>query len=206
MSSIIRAFLLALLMLGIFLVSASAHADPPRDRYIVVLEDEAGTPQQVAAEVAQRVNDRVGYVYENALHGFSITMPCGAFARVNRDPHIAYIDYIQTGMRLIGYSTSGSRFWLSPEESGKIRVNQFSAGKKGVGHCQGDNFTLMITIGMLRRFAAGQWSPQEIALLHGNEQYLGDMEALADAEIVTDQCHSSFTLPVSLLHQPIAER
>jgi len=115
-------------------------------------------------------------------------------------------DYIQTGMRLIRYSTSGSRFWLSPEESGNIRVNQFSAGQKGAGHCQGDNFTLMITIGMLRHFAAGQWSPQEIALLHGNDQYLGDIEALADAEIVTDQRHSSFTLPVSLLQQPIIRR
>ncbi|MEJ2310028.1 MAG: S8 family peptidase [Gammaproteobacteria bacterium] len=82
----------ALLAPAIILISASVHAAPPQDRYIVVLKEGTGTPQQVAAEVAQRVNGRIGYVYENALHGFSITMPRGAFARISRDPRIAYIE------------------------------------------------------------------------------------------------------------------
>lgn len=129
----------------------------------------------------------------------------GSFGRQLQKALTIY-DYIHTGIRLIGSSTSRSRFWLSPEGSGEIRLNQFSPGRKSVGHCHADIFTLMITIGMLRRFAAGQWVPQEIALLHGNEQYLGDLESLVGAELVTDQCHSSFTLPVSLLQQPIMTR
>jgi len=113
-------------------------------------------------------------------------------------------EYLQTGIRLIGANTSGSRFWITREDGDQIRFNQFSPGIKSAGRCQGDIFTLVVTISMLQHFTNRQWHPKQIALLHGNEKHLGEFDALTDSEIVTGQSHTSFTLPVSLLQQPIA--
>ena len=113
-------------------------------------------------------------------------------------------EYLQTGIRLIGANTSGSRFWITCEDNDQIRFNQFSPGQESAGRCQGDIFTLVVTISMLQRFTNRQWSPKQIKLLHGNEKHLGDFDELAGAEIITGQSHTSFTLPVSLLQQPIA--
>lgn len=88
----IRSALLTVSAVGIITVSAWAQAGPPQDRFIVVLKDGAGIPDHVAADVALRTNGAVGYIYENALRGFSITMPRAAFAGVARDPRIAYIE------------------------------------------------------------------------------------------------------------------
>ena len=111
-------------------------------------------------------------------------------------------EYLQTGIRLIGSITSGCRFWLE-YEGNQVRFNQFSPGKKGAGHSQGDIFTLMVTINTLRRITDGQWSPDEISLLHGNEKLIGDPGALTDARIITGSPFTSFTLPASLLQQPL---
>ncbi|HUG98602.1 MAG TPA: S8 family serine peptidase [Gammaproteobacteria bacterium] len=88
----IRSALLAVFAVGLITVSALAQAGPPQDRFIVVLKGGAGIPEDVAADVALRTNGTVGYVYENALQGFSITMPRAALAGVARDPRIAYIE------------------------------------------------------------------------------------------------------------------
>jgi len=73
-------------------IAASAQGGPPQDRYIVVLKAGAGFPDEVAADVALRTNGRVGYVYEHALQGFSITMPRAARAGIARDPRVAYVE------------------------------------------------------------------------------------------------------------------
>lgn len=73
-------------------LAVSAQVGPPQDRYIVVLKPDIGIPEDVAADVAQRTNGRIGYVYENVLRGFSITMPRAARAGVARDPRVAYIE------------------------------------------------------------------------------------------------------------------
>jgi AraC-like DNA-binding protein len=105
-------------------------------------------------------------------------------------------------MRLIGSTTSGSRFWLV-REGEHLRFNQFMPGQVGPGRCQGDLYTLMITVNMLWRFTNGEWNPDEVALLAGDEKFLGDRSAFRDARIVTDQRCSSFTIPIALLQQPI---
>jgi AraC-like DNA-binding protein len=61
----------------------------------------------------------------------------------------------------------------------------------------------MVTINTLRRITDEQWSPDEISLLHGNEKLMGDPGALTDARIITGSLFTSFTLPVSLLQQPL---
>ena len=84
--------LLAVLAASAVPIAAWAQAGPPQDRYIVVLNEGAGFADDVAADIALRTNGRVGYVYENALQGFSITMPRAALRGVARDPRIAYVE------------------------------------------------------------------------------------------------------------------
>lgn len=84
--------LLALITAFAAPVDISAQVGPPRDRYIVVLNTGGGMPEDVAADVALRTNGRVGYIYGNALRGFSITMPRAALASISRDPRVAYVE------------------------------------------------------------------------------------------------------------------
>jgi hypothetical protein len=84
--------MLALLAAFAAPIAASAQGGPPRDRYIVVLNEDAGFPDEIAADVALRTNGQVGYIYEHALQGFSITMPRVALAGVARDPRVAYVE------------------------------------------------------------------------------------------------------------------
>lgn len=87
-----RSPLFALFTLCLISLTAWAQPGPPQDRYIVVLNADAGMPQNVAADVALRTNGRVGYVYKNALRGFSITMPRAALVGVTHDPRVAYVE------------------------------------------------------------------------------------------------------------------
>ncbi|MDT8320814.1 MAG: S8 family serine peptidase [Xanthomonadales bacterium] len=87
-----RFVLFTILAIAIITASAWAQAGPPQDRFIVVLKDGAGIPEDVAADVALRTNGTVGYVYENVLQGFSITIPHAALAGLVRDPRVAYVE------------------------------------------------------------------------------------------------------------------
>ena len=60
--------------------------------YIVVLE--RGTPDVagVAARAARAHGGRVGFVYEHALHGFSMRMSPQAAAALARNPNVAYVE------------------------------------------------------------------------------------------------------------------
>ncbi|MEX2423118.1 MAG: S8 family serine peptidase [Acidimicrobiia bacterium] len=73
------------------LLTASAAAPAAHQSYIVVLD--RGTPNvpSVAAELAAAHGGQVGYVYEHAIQGFSMTMSSGAAASVARNPRVAYV-------------------------------------------------------------------------------------------------------------------
>ena len=75
-------------------MTASTGLGQPQDleRYIVVLEQVGGPPGDVAADVAQRANGRVGYIYEHALRGFSIMAPRAALRGIEHDPRVAYVE------------------------------------------------------------------------------------------------------------------
>jgi AraC-like DNA-binding protein len=111
-------------------------------------------------------------------------------------------EYLHAGIRLVGSSTSGNRFWLTCEGE-EIRFNQYTPGKDGLGRCQADLYSLVITIEMLRGFSNGQWSPREVSLLQGDEKSIVDWTLLGSARILTGQPHTSFTIPLSLLQKPI---
>lgn len=88
----IRRLCLAALVSCALPLAAMAQVGAPQGRYIVVLNAGLGMPGDVAADVAQRTGGQVGYVYEHALKGFSITMPRAAVAGVRNDRRVAYVE------------------------------------------------------------------------------------------------------------------
>ncbi|MDZ7754664.1 MAG: S8 family serine peptidase [Gammaproteobacteria bacterium] len=88
------------LLLAISILLAAAIGSGPvvaqpgqlQDRYIVVLHSDAGVPANVAADVALGTGGRVGYVYETALRGFSITIPRAALRGLENDPRVASVE------------------------------------------------------------------------------------------------------------------
>jgi subtilisin len=76
-------------------------------------------PEDVALDLALKTNGRIGYVYENVLQGFSITVPSTALAGIQRDPRVAYVEpdlpvsifaqTLPTGIRRIFADTNSLR-------------------------------------------------------------------------------------------------
>ena len=73
-------------------LASASEARTPRIRYIVVLEDTAGSPDKVAADHAERYGARVSYVYGTALHGYAATLTERAAAQVSLDPRVAWVE------------------------------------------------------------------------------------------------------------------
>jgi hypothetical protein len=71
---------------------ATAQPNQPSRDFLVVLNEDAGPPQAVAESIAGIHGGRVGYVYEHALNGFSITLPLAAVAAVQNRPDVAYVE------------------------------------------------------------------------------------------------------------------
>jgi len=88
------AFLLALVATTL-LAAGAAFTQVPENkdssRYIVVLDD-VDSPSQVANGIARRQNLEVGFVYSNALNGFSATIPDGRLAAVRANPRVDYVE------------------------------------------------------------------------------------------------------------------
>ena len=68
-------------------------AAPPADApFIVVLKPGTGNVPAVAASLAGAADARVGFVYEHALQGFSMTASPAAAAALARNPKVAYVE------------------------------------------------------------------------------------------------------------------
>ncbi|MDX1457378.1 MAG: S8 family serine peptidase [Marinobacter sp.] len=88
-----RNIVIGLLAAGAAVSAMTAMAKPPeRDRYIVVLNPDAGPPAAVAEAVARRHNGRVGFVYQHAIQGFSILLPPQAVQGLQRDGRVKYVE------------------------------------------------------------------------------------------------------------------
>lgn len=121
----------------------------------------------------------------------------GAYGAVLQGVSTVY-EFLQTGVRLIGGHSSGTRLWLKPER-GVLRVNQYLTSPPGPGRCIADLYTLVLTINTLRKILGPTWSPGEIRLLAGDEALLGDTDVFGEAPVVTGQRHTSFTIARSLI-------
>jgi subtilisin family serine protease len=86
------AFLLAVVAI-LFTVPASAGlGDGSRQTFIVVLKDSVGNASPVAAEHARRFGADIRYVYENALKGYTASMPQGALGALAGDARVASVE------------------------------------------------------------------------------------------------------------------
>ncbi len=78
----------ALLVMSLGAASASAAAT---ESYVVVLEAGTADVRAVAADLARAHGGQVGFVYEHALQGFSVTLAPRAAAALARNPQVAYV-------------------------------------------------------------------------------------------------------------------
>jgi len=80
--------------------SGGVAAGPAAGRYIVVLNDGAGAPNDVAAEHARAFGATVGFVYSHALRGYSAVIPNDRVAELRADSRVAYVepDYTATAV------------------------------------------------------------------------------------------------------------
>lgn len=73
-------------------VQASPEDDPSRGRYIVVLNDSAGAPGQVAADHERRHRADIRFTYGHALKGYAAGLDEQAVSAIERDPRVAYVE------------------------------------------------------------------------------------------------------------------
>jgi len=81
-----------LMVLLVILAPAAMATPPDLMRYIVVLHDDVDNPGEIGREIARLAGGRVGFIYENAIKGFSIQIPEQALAGVEKNPHVKYVD------------------------------------------------------------------------------------------------------------------
>jgi len=91
-----RSAALTLLMLLVHALGPAVPADAedasPRGRYLIVLEDSAGSPGQIASEHARRHGADVSFVYRHALKGYAARLPQAAADAIARDPRVAFVE------------------------------------------------------------------------------------------------------------------
>lgn len=87
--------LVPLLVATLILLGFPASGAPVLEEYIVVLRP-SGTPvSRVANEIASAHGGSVGFVYSEALEGFTLTLPASAVAGLSRNPLVQYIEPVQ---------------------------------------------------------------------------------------------------------------
>lgn len=84
--------LTTILAMALLLTMAPAMAAPPLERVIVVLKDGAGPPAEVARGLTRVHGGSIGFVYENAIQGFSLSVPAAALDGIRRNPQVAYVE------------------------------------------------------------------------------------------------------------------
>lgn len=83
--------MIILLAMVAYPAAAASTAPPARSGYIVVLNDDEPSPAAAAREIADKVGGEVGFVYQHALKGFSITVPAQAVAGLRGNPRVKYV-------------------------------------------------------------------------------------------------------------------
>jgi subtilisin len=86
-----RTALVALSLVG-GMLSASAAFPAANQSYIVVLDANTADVPGVAHEMARTHSGSLGFIYEHAIKGFSISMPAQAAAALANNPQVAYVE------------------------------------------------------------------------------------------------------------------
>jgi hypothetical protein len=119
-------------MLLLCLIPVARAAPPDQSGYIVVLNDQVTSPAAAAGEIAGKVGGQVGFIYEHALKGFSITVPPQAVAALERNPLVRYVatddlryassQSIPTGIRRI-YANTNSNLAINGSDDYRVDVD-----------------------------------------------------------------------------------
>ncbi len=132
------ALLLALVAATTLLAAGVAFTQVPEsgdsNRYIVVLENDVDNPSQVASGIDRRQDIEVGFVYSNALEGFSAEIPDDSVAAVRANPQVAYVERDRTV-----HAVAQTRPWGIK----KIRAN-LSSTKAGDGTGEVSNVNVYV--------------------------------------------------------------
>jgi subtilisin family serine protease len=99
--------LLVLLALALFPAATAGSAVP--QGYIVVLESGVN-PAAVASDHAQRFGVEVGFVYRNALNGYSALVPAGSLDDLTADSRVAYVE--RDSIRRVNVTQTGATWGL----------------------------------------------------------------------------------------------
>jgi PKD repeat protein len=73
-------------------MAPAATAAQPLERVIVVLKEAAGPPAEVARELTRLHGGSIGFVYEHAIQGFSLSVPAAALDGIRANPQVAYVE------------------------------------------------------------------------------------------------------------------
>jgi subtilisin family serine protease len=90
-----KRILVPLLVASLILLGFPASGAPVIEEYIVVLRPTGTTVSGVANEIASAHGGSVGFVYSEALEGFTLTLPSSAVAGLSRNPLVQYIEPVQ---------------------------------------------------------------------------------------------------------------
>jgi subtilisin len=86
-----RIHLLSVIALVASMLAATAASAAPTGSYVVVLRDGARAAG-LAQELVAAHGGQLGFVYQNALQGFSATLTPQAAAALGRNPNVAYVE------------------------------------------------------------------------------------------------------------------
>jgi subtilisin family serine protease len=87
-----KQLLVLVIVVSTVLLTVPAAAAGTVDEYIVVLKPTSGNVADIATEMANQYGGERGYVYTNALQGFTLTIPEETVAALGRNPLVAYIE------------------------------------------------------------------------------------------------------------------
>jgi subtilisin family serine protease len=99
--------LLVLLILALFPAATAGSAVP--QGYIVVLESGVDSAA-VASDHAQRFGVELGFVYRNALNGYSALVPAGSLDDLTADSRVAYVE--RDSIRRVNVTQTGATWGL----------------------------------------------------------------------------------------------
>jgi subtilisin family serine protease len=85
-----------LLALGVMSSAGATKPDSPSapsetGGYIVVLHDSVEKPAEAAREITRQIGGRIGFTYQHAIKGFSLTVPPQAIPALIKNPLVKYV-------------------------------------------------------------------------------------------------------------------
>ena len=102
----------------------AAAASVPRSTLVVVLDDDERRPADVGREIARQHGGELGFVYQHALKGFSVTVPDRAAAAIARDRRVVSVERDQVFTTTSQATPTGiTRTYAGPTEAGNDLID-----------------------------------------------------------------------------------